>query len=93
MDACAQEYISSVLHLTKNMTSFQNEYTDWEKPARNQIGSRDATMDLLSDGHTAAPLIRLGYLHSVRGGRSYFLHFRHQTNERDFPQVSALRLR
>lgn len=45
-------------------------------------------MELLSDGHTAAPLIRMAYLHSVRGGRSYFLHFRHQTNERDFPQVS-----
>lgn len=35
----------------------------------------------------AAPLVRLGYLHSLRGGRSYFLHFRHQSGERDFPQV------
>lgn len=34
-----------------------------------------------------APLVRLGYLHSLRGGRSYFLHFRHQSGERDFPQV------
>lgn len=51
------------------------------------MGSRDATLELLSDGHTAAPLVRLGYLHSLRGGRSYFLHFRHQSGERDFPQV------
>lgn len=71
----------------------QNEYTDWERPARSPIGSRDATMELLSDGHTAAPLIRMAYLHSVRGGRSYFLHFRHQTTERDFPQVSESRKR
>lgn len=47
-------------------------------------------MELLSDGHTVAPLIRLGYLHSLRGGRSYFLHFKHQSGERDFPQVKLI---
>lgn len=52
------------------------------------MGSRDAALELLSDGHTAAPLVRLGYLHSLRGGRSYFMHFKHQSNERDFPQVT-----
>lgn len=51
------------------------------------MGSRDAALELLSDGHTTAPLIRLGYLHSLRGGRSYFLHFKHQSGERDFPLV------
>lgn len=30
----------------------------------------------------------MAYLHSLRGGRSYFLHFRHQSKERDFPQVN-----
>jgi hypothetical protein len=69
---------------------FQNEYTDWERPPRNLLGSRDAALELLSDGHTAAPLVRLGYLHSLRGGRSYFLHFRHQSGERDFTQVSEV---
>lgn len=78
----------SILVLPIDHHILQNEYTDWERPARSPIGSRDATMELLSDGHTAAPLIRMAYLHSVRGGRSYFLHFRHQTTERDFPQVS-----
>lgn len=68
----------------------QNEYTDWERPPRNPLGSRDAALELLSDGHTAAPLVRLGYLHSLRGGRSYFMHFRHQSSERDFPQVKHL---
>ena len=54
------------------------------------MGSRDAALELLSDGHTAAPLVRLGYLHSLRGGRTYFLHFRHQSGERDYPQVHLL---
>lgn len=67
----------------------QNEYTDWERPPRNQLGSRDAALELLSDGHTVAPLIRLGYLHSLRGGKSYFMHYKHRTGERDFPQVIA----
>lgn len=65
----------------------QNEYTDWEKPPRNPMGSRDAALELLSDGHTAAPLVRLAYMHSLRGGRSYFMHFKHQSSEQDFPQV------
>lgn len=68
----------------------QNEYTDWERPPRNQLGSRDAALELLSDGHTVAPLIRLGYLHSLRGGKSYFMHYKHRTGERDFPQVRHL---
>lgn len=67
--------------------NIQNEYTDWERPPRNQLGSRDAALELLSDGHTVAPLIRLGYLHSLRGGKSYFMHYKHRTGERDFPQV------
>lgn len=43
--------------------TLKNEYTDWERPPRNQLSSRDAALELLSDGHTVAPLIRLGYLH------------------------------
>lgn len=76
------------LKLKNFSSSKQNEYTDWEKPPRNPLGSRDVALELLSDGHTVAPLIRIGYLHSLRGGKSYFMHFKHQSNERDFPQVS-----
>lgn len=36
----------------------QNEYTDWERPPRNPLGSRDAALELLSDGHTVAPIVR-----------------------------------
>lgn len=52
------------------------------------MGPRDATLEFLSDGHTAASLVRLAYLHSLRGGVSYFMHFKHESGDRDFPQVN-----
>ncbi|KAG4072555.1 hypothetical protein HA402_004644 [Bradysia odoriphaga] len=108
-DRILRTYVRNVYHyhLNEIYSALKNEYTDWERPPRNPMGSRDASLELLSDGHTAgtdcmelfyqnvfgfkcsifaAPLVRLGYLHSLRGGRSYFLHFRHQSGERDFPQ-------
>uniref|UniRef100_A0A182MNE7 Uncharacterized protein n=1 Tax=Anopheles culicifacies TaxID=139723 RepID=A0A182MNE7_9DIPT len=45
-------------------------------------------MELLSDGLTAAPLVQLSHLHSLQGGRSYFLHFKYQSHEWKFPQVN-----
>lgn len=74
-------------HLNEIFSTLKNEYTDWERPVQNPLNVRDATLEVLSDGHTASPLIRVGYLHTVRGGRTYFLHFHHQSSERDFPQV------
>ncbi|CAD7085883.1 unnamed protein product [Hermetia illucens] len=87
-DRILRTYVRNIYHyhLNEIYAALKNEYTDWERPVRNPMGSRDASLEFLSDGHTAAPLIRLGYLHSLRGGRSYFLHFRHQSGERDFPQ-------
>lgn len=67
----------------------QNEYTDWEKAVRSPLSSRDATLAFLSDGHTASSLIKLGYLHSLNGGRSYFIHFKHRTLEEEYPQVCS----
>lgn len=69
----------------------QNEYTDWEKAIRNPLSARDATLQFLSDGHTASPLIKLGYMHSLRGGRTYFVHFKHRTIEEEYPQVGTQR--
>uniref|UniRef100_A0A1B0DIG6 Carboxylesterase type B domain-containing protein n=1 Tax=Phlebotomus papatasi TaxID=29031 RepID=A0A1B0DIG6_PHLPP len=91
-DRILRTYVRNIYHyhLNEIYSALKNEYTDWERPPRNPTGARDATLDILSDGHTAAPLVRLGYMHSLRGGRSYFLHFRHQSGERDFPQVSPL---
>ncbi|XP_016987525.1 neuroligin-1 [Drosophila rhopaloa] len=73
-------------HLNEIFAVLKNEYTDWEKAIRNPLSSRDATLQFLSDGHTASPLIKLGYMHSLRGGQSYFLHFKHKTVEEEYPQ-------
>ncbi|XP_065078126.1 uncharacterized protein LOC135701305 isoform X2 [Ochlerotatus camptorhynchus] len=87
-DRILRTYVRNVFHfhLKEIYSSLRNEYTDWEHPPRNPLGHRDTILELLSDGHTAAPLVRLGYLHSLQEGKSYFLHFRHQSDERDFPQ-------
>ncbi|KAJ8947400.1 hypothetical protein NQ314_008607 [Rhamnusium bicolor] len=75
-------------HLNEIFSTLKNEYTDWERPTQNPLSVRDATLDVLSDGHTAAPLIRIGYLHTMSGGKTFFLHFQHHSGERDFPMVS-----
>lgn len=87
-DRILRTYVRNVFHfhLKEIYSTLRNEYTDWEHPPRNLLGHRDTILELLSDGHTAAPLVRLGYLHSLQEGKSYFLHFRHQSGERDFPE-------
>lgn len=77
-------------HLNEIFSTLKNEYTDWERPVQNPLNVRDATLEVLSDGHTVAPLIRVGYLHTVRGGKTFFLHFCHQSSQRDFPQVISM---
>ncbi|KAJ8915609.1 hypothetical protein NQ315_003393, partial [Exocentrus adspersus] len=72
-------------HLNEIFSTLKNEYTDWERPTQNPLSVRDATLDVLSDGHTAAPLIRIGYLHTMSGGKTFFLHFQHHSGDRDFP--------
>jgi len=79
--------LCALFNKIRNLIRLQNEYTDWEKAIRNPLSSRDATLQFLSDGHTASPLIKLGYMHSLRGGRAYFLHFKHKTIEEEYPQV------
>lgn len=48
---------------------------------------RDSTMEALSDGHTVAPLMRVGYLHARRGAKTYIFHFNYQAKDSDYPQV------
>lgn len=79
-------------HLNEIFSTLKNEYTDWEKPVQNPLSVRDSTLEVLSDGHTVAPLIRVGYLHTLRGGKTFFLHFDHQSREKDYPQVSTRNL-
>ncbi|KAL1123956.1 hypothetical protein AAG570_001726 [Ranatra chinensis] len=75
-----------VYHLNEIFSTVRNEYTNWEKPIQHPINIRDSTLEALSDGHTVAPLLRLGYLHARRGAPTYFCHFNYQTKESDYPQ-------
>nr|XP_014282312.1 neuroligin-4, X-linked-like [Halyomorpha halys] len=77
---------SYFFHLNEIFSTLKNEYTDWERPTQNPLSVRDATLEVLSDGHTVSPLIRLGHLHSASGGRTYFMHFQHLSSEGDYPQ-------
>ncbi|XP_045472244.1 neuroligin-1-like [Harmonia axyridis] len=73
-------------HLNEIFSAVRNEYTDWDKPIQHPINVRDSTMEALSDGHTVAPLVHVGYLHARRGAKTYFFHFSYQTKEGDYPQ-------
>lgn len=46
-------------------------------------------MEALSDGHTVAPIIKVGYLHARRGAKTYLFHFGYQTKDSEYPQVST----
>ncbi|KAK7590550.1 hypothetical protein V9T40_002163 [Parthenolecanium corni] len=73
-------------HLNEIFSTLKNEYTDWEKPVQSPLSVRDSTLDVLSDGHTVSCLLKVGYLHSIRGGRTFFFHFAHPLNDKEFPQ-------
>ncbi|XP_055619469.1 neuroligin-1-like [Toxorhynchites rutilus septentrionalis] len=73
-------------HLNEIFSAVRNEYTDWDKPIQHPINIRDSTMEALSDGHTAAPLIKVAYLHARRGAKTYMFHFGYQSKESEYPQ-------
>ncbi|XP_037033533.1 neuroligin-1-like isoform X3 [Bradysia coprophila] len=73
-------------HLNEIFSAVRNEYTDWDKPIQHPINIRDSTMEALSDGHTVAPLIKVGYLHARRGAKTYLFHFGYQTKDSEYPQ-------
>lgn len=62
-------------HLHEIYSTLRNEYTDWERGEQSPMSICNGLLSLLSDGQVAAPLLRLALLHSVSGGRGYFLHF------------------
>ncbi|XP_023290587.1 neuroligin-4, X-linked isoform X2 [Orussus abietinus] len=75
-----------VYHLNEIFSAIRNEYTDWDKPVLHPINIRDATMEALSDGHTAAPITRIAFYHARRGAKTYFCHFSYQTKDSDYVQ-------
>jgi len=79
-----------VYHLNEIFSTIRNEYTDWEKPILHPINIRDSTLEALSDGHTVSSLIRMSYLHSRRGAKTFLFHFGYQSKDSEYPQVSGL---
>lgn len=65
-------------HLREILSAVRNEYTNWSDARQSSVSVRDSLLEALSDGHTAAPLLRLAYLHSRRGATTYFFHLAHQ---------------
>ncbi|KAK7015845.1 Carboxylesterase [Halocaridina rubra] len=71
------------------MATVINEYTDWERPVRHPISTRDETLDLLSDALYAAPVISTGNYHSLSSPNTYLYVFDHQTRYGDFQTRSG----
>ncbi|XP_055592349.1 neuroligin-4, Y-linked isoform X2 [Uranotaenia lowii] len=87
-DRILRTYVRNVFHyhMKEIYSALKNEYTDWEHSSKTPLEHRDTILELLSDGYVAAPLVRLAYLHSLQKGQSYFVHFRHQSTDRKFPE-------
>lgn len=77
-------------HLTEIMATVINEYTDWERPVRHPISTREETLALLSDALYGAPVMHTGNLHSLASSMTYLYVFDYQTRNGDFEQVSKV---
>ncbi|KAH9392400.1 postsynaptic membrane assembly, partial [Tyrophagus putrescentiae] len=55
-------------HLQEIFYTLANEYTDWTRPFLHPISLFDSLVDIFSDALVVAPVIRVGLLHSFRGG-------------------------
>lgn len=45
---------------------------------------RDTLLDILSDGRTVAPMVKMGLLHSSAAFHSYFYVFTHKTKSKEY---------
>ncbi|KAG8260482.1 neurexin protein binding [Homalodisca vitripennis] len=68
-------------HLTEIFSAVRNEYSEWNETADTPLIVRDSLLLALSDGLTAAPLVKLAYLHSRRGSTTYLFHLSHQVDK------------
>ncbi|XP_042225436.1 neuroligin-1-like [Homarus americanus] len=71
-------------HLTEIMATVINEYTDWVRPVRHPISTRDETLALLSDALYTAPVMHTGNLHALASSKTYLYLFDHQTRGADY---------
>jgi neuroligin len=56
--------------LNEIFSTLKKEYTDWECPVQNLLKVRDGTLEVLSEGHTVAPFLKVGYLNTLPGRRT-----------------------
>ncbi|XP_066976012.1 neuroligin-2-like [Macrobrachium rosenbergii] len=71
-------------HLMEIMATVINEYTDWERPVRHPISTRDETLALLSDALYAAPVLNTGNLHALASPNTFLYVFDHHTKNGDY---------
>ena len=56
-----------VYRLNEIFSTLKKEYTDRERPVQKLLKVRDGTLEVLSEGHTVAPFLKVGYLHTLCG--------------------------
>ncbi|XP_055342478.1 neuroligin-1-like [Paramacrobiotus metropolitanus] len=75
-------------HLGEVFMSVKFEYADWDKSPRSLANTRDATLDVLSDALTVAPLTEAAQLHAgAVAQETYMFLFQHahRAGDEDFP--------
>ncbi|CAG0906896.1 unnamed protein product, partial [Cyprideis torosa] len=73
-------------HLTEIFATIVSEYTNWERVVKHPISTRDALVEVLSDGHTVAPMTLSARYHSKRSKNTYFYVFEYQDSHAGYPQ-------
>ncbi|KAG8242126.1 neurexin protein binding [Homalodisca vitripennis] len=81
--SCCRMFVNNVYshHLKEIFSAVRNEYSEWNETADTPLIVRDSLLLALSDGLTAAPLVKLAYLHSRRGSTTYLFHLSHQVDK------------
>ena len=72
--------------------SVKFEYAEWERSSRPWVSIRDATLDILGDALTVAPLMEAAQLHAGSMAQETFMylfqHFSHrQGGDEDYPSA------
>lgn len=88
-DRILRKYVRDayVYRLNKIFSTLKRECTDWERPVQKPLKTCDATLEVLSDGHTVTPLTKKSATCTLRGGRTCFMHFHYLSSDRNFLQV------
>lgn len=75
-------------HLSEILATIVNEYTEWERPVQHPVGTRDETLEAISDAQYVGPVTQTADLHSFARRNSYFYVFEYQSKFSYYQQVS-----